>query len=39
MQTLDGKLGRLSRKLGATIDCSGPLRALRRNGELRYDYI
>ena len=35
----DGKVGRLSRKLGAAIDCSGPLRALRRNGEFRYDDI
>jgi len=39
MRTLDGKVGRLSRKPGAAIDCSGPLRALRRNGEFRYDYI
>jgi len=39
MQTLDGKVGRLSRKPGAAIDCSGSLPALRRNGEFRYDYI
>ena len=28
-----------SSALGATIDCSGPLQALRRNAEFRYNHI